>query len=223
MRKIIAVCLMVIMLASLTLSVFSAPGGFIQSPSNNPAPEITEAINESEDCLGQLIITPYIDRDTLPEEDRIIIESIYKQVVENKDLSAIYEELANVAAKLDIDVKDLAVSDLFDIRLINCDIHDYHGHFNIKLKAETLQNFVCLLHYCNGEYHVVKDARVLEDGEHLVFSEKEFSPFLIVTNTGEEDPDAPQTNDMFPIYVTVAAVSGLMLLGLAVAYRKERA
>ena len=223
MRKIIAVCLMVIMLASLTLSVFSAPGGFIQSPSNNPAPEITEAINESEDCLGQLIITPYIDRDTLPEEDRIIIESIYKQVVENKDLSAIYEELANVAAKLDIDVKDLAVSDLFDIRLINCDIHDYHGHFNIKLKAETLQNFVCLLHYYNGEYHVVKDARVLEDGEHLVFSEKEFSPFLIVTNTGEEDPDAPQTNDMFPIYVTVAAVSGLMLLGLAVAYRKERA
>ena len=223
MRKIIAVCLMVIMLASLTLSVFSAPGGFIQSPSNNPAPEITEAINESEDCLGQLIITPYIDRDTLPEEDRIIIESIYKQVVENKDLSAIYEELANLAAKLDIDVKDLAVSDLFDIRLINCDIHDYHGHFNIKLKAETLQNFVCLLHYYNGEYHVVKDARVLEDGEHLVFSEKEFSPFLIVTNTGEEDPDAPQTNDMFPIYVTVAAVSGLMLLGLAVAYRKERA
>jgi hypothetical protein len=223
MRKIIAVCLMVIMLASLTLSVFSAPGGFIQSPSNNPAPEITEAINESEDCLGQLIITPYIDRDTLPEEDRIIIESIYKQVVENKDLSAIYEELANVAAKLDIDVKDLAVSDLFDIRLINCDIHDYHGRFNIKLKAETLQNFVCLLHYYNGEYHVVKDARVLEDGEHLVFSEKEFSPFLIVTNTGEEDSDAPQTNDMFPIYVTVAAVSGLMLLGLAVAYRKERA
>ena len=223
MRKIIAVCLMVIMLASLTLSVFSAPGGFIQSPSNNPAPEITEAINESEDCLGQLIITPYLDRDTLPEEDRIIIESIYKQVVENKDLSAIYEELANLAAKLDIDVKDLAVSDLFDIRLINCDIHDYHGHFNIKLKAETLQNFVCLLHYYNGEYHVVKDARVLEDGEHLVFSEKEFSPFLIVTNTGEEDPDAPQTNDMFPIYVTVAAVSGLMLLGLAVAYRKERA
>ncbi len=223
MRKIIAVCLMAIMLASLTLSVFSAPGGFIQSPSNNPAPEITEAINESEDCLGQLIITPYIDRDTLPEEDRIIIESIYKQVVENKDLSAIYEELANVAAKLDIDVKDLAVSDLFDIRLINCDIHDYHGHFNIKLKAETLQNFVCLLHYYNGEYHVVKDARVLEDGEHLAFSEKEFSPFLIVTNTGEEDPDAPQTNDMFPIYVTVAAVSGLMLLGLAVAYRKERA
>ena len=122
MRKIIAVCLMVIMLASLTLSVFSAPGGFIQSPSNNPAPEITEAINESEDCLAQLIITPYIDRDTLPEEDRIIIESIYKQVVENKDLSAIYEELANIAAKLDIDVKDLAVSDLFDIRLINCDI-----------------------------------------------------------------------------------------------------
>ena len=223
MRKIIAVCLMVIMLASLTLSVFSAPGGFIQSPSNNPAPELIEGVNESEGCTAQLIITPYIERDTLPEEDRLIIEGVYKQIVESPDLSALTEDLIDVAAKLGVEVKDLAVSDLFDVRYIGCDIHQYHGIFRIKLKAETLDNFVCLLHFHEGEYHIVEDAKVTEDGDYLVFTTNKLSPFAIVVNTSEENPDAPQTNDMFPIYVTVAAVSGLMLLGLAVAYRKERA
>ncbi len=223
MRKIITVCLAVIMLVSATLAVVAAPGNFVKSPSTNPAPELIEGENVSDDCFAELIITAYVNRDQLPEEDRLIIEGVYKQIVESNDLSALTTDLIDVAAQNGIEVTDLAVSDLFDIQMIDCDSHDGHGHFDIKLKAETLKNFVCLLHYYNGEYHIVDDAKVTEDGEHLVFTETEFSPFAIVVNTSEEDPDAPQTNDMLPIYVTMAAVSGLMLLGLAVAYRKERA
>lgn len=223
MRKIITVCLAVIMLVSVTLSVVAAPGNFVKSPSTNPAPELIEGVNESEGCTAQLIITPYIERDTLPEEDRLIIEGVYKQIVESPDLSALTEDLIDVAAKLGVEVKDLAVSDLFDVRYIGCDIHQYHGIFRIKIKAETLDNFVCLLHFHEGEYHIVEDAKVTEDGDYLVFTTNKLSPFAIVVNTSEENPDAPQTNDLFPIYVSIAAVSGLMLIGLAITYKKERA
>ena len=223
MRKIITVCLAVIMLVSVTLSVVAAPGNFVKSPSTNPAPELIEGVNESEGCTAQLIITPYIERDTLPEEDRLIIEGVYKQIVESPYLSALTEDLIDVAAKLGVEVKDLAVSDLFDVRYIGCDIHQYHGIFRIKIKAETLDNFVCLLHFHEGEYHIVEDAKVTEDGDYLVFTTNKLSPFAIVVNTSEENPDAPQTNDLFPIYVSIAAVSGLMLIGLAITYKKERA
>lgn len=223
MRKIITVCLMVVMLASLALSVFSAPGNFIVSPSTNPAPVLIEGVNESEDCTAQIIITPYIDRDTLPEKNRLDIEGVYKQVVESPDLGYLTNDLVALANDLGIDVKNLAVSDLFDVRYVGCDIHQYHGTFRIKFKAETLENFVCLLHFHEGEYHIVENASVTEDGKYLVFTTNNLSPFAIVVDTTEENPDAPQTNDMSTVYVAVAAISGLMILGLAVAYKKTKA
>lgn len=222
MRKIITVCLMVVMLSSLMLSVFAAPGGFIQSISGNLAPELIKGENVSEDCTAELIITAYVNRDQLPEELRLQIEEAYRMIVENPDLSALNAKLAELAEELGVEVTDLAVSDLFDIHATDCDTHENHGHFDIVLKADTLKNFVCLLHYYNGEWRIVEDAKVTND-THLEFTEDEFSPFAIVVNTGESNPDAPQTNDMFTVYIAVAAISGLMIIGLAFAYRKERA
>ena len=221
MRKIIAVCLMVVMLSSLMLTVFAAPGGFIKSPSLNPAPELIEGENAAEDCLAELVITAYINRDELPEDLRLQIEEAYRLILENEDLSVLNAKLKEYAEELGVEVTDLAVSDLFDIHYVNCGDHDDHGHFDITLKAETLENFVCLLHYYNGEWLIVEDAKVTND-THLEFTATEFSPFAIVVNTGEAG-DAPQTNDLLPIYIAVAAISGLMIIGLAVAYRKERA
>lgn len=221
MRKIIAVCLMVVMLSSLMLAVFAAPGGFVESISGNLAPELIEGENAAEDCLAELVITAYVNRDQLPEELRLQIEEAYRMIVENPDLSVLNAKLKEYAEELGVEVTDLAVSDLFDIHYVNCDDHDSHGHFDITLKAETLENFVCLLHYYNGEWRIVEDAKVTND-THLEFTATEFSPFAIVVNTGEAG-DAPQTNDMFTVYIAVAAISGLMIIGLAVAYRKERA
>ena len=48
MKKIIAICLILTMIASLSLSVF-ATGGFLSSPSANPAPELIVGENEDED------------------------------------------------------------------------------------------------------------------------------------------------------------------------------
>ena len=221
MRKIIALSLTVVMLVCMTLCVF-ADGGFVESISGNQAPELIGGGSLSEECPAELVITAYADRDELPEELRLQIEEAYRLILENKDLSVLNEKLREIAEELGVDVTALAVSDLFDIHYINCDDHEDHGHFDITLKAETLENFACLLHYYNGEFTIVEDAKVTGNGDHLEFTATEFSPFIIVTNTGTEN-DSPQTNDLLPIYLAVAAVSGLMIIGLAVAYKKERA
>ena len=57
MKKILCVLVALIMVMGLSVSAFAAPGAFVESPSNNKAPELIEGKNESEDCDARLIIT----------------------------------------------------------------------------------------------------------------------------------------------------------------------
>ena len=192
MKKIITVFLALIMLMTMSVAVFAETGGFVESPSNNQAPTLVEGTNESEDCTAALLITAYADRFELPETIRTKIEEAYDIIRNNPDLSALNSKLADIAADLGIKTTDLAVSDMFDISATDCNGHADHGHFDITLKADTLKNFVCLLHYYNGEWRVVEDAEVTQNGEHLEFTEDEFSPFAIVVSTAELGTTAPQ-------------------------------
>lgn len=225
MKKIITICLMITMVIGMSLGVCAEVGGFIQSPSNNQAPEIIEAENEAEDCEAVLIITAYADRDELPEEAKAKIEQAYDLIKSNPDLSALNEEVQTIAENLGIDVADLAVSDMFDISATDCNGHEDHGHFDITLKSDTLKNFVCLLHYYNGEWRIVENAEITNNGTHLEFDEDEFSPFAIVVNTNAEQVVAPQNGDNHVICITVAAILGLLAIILAiilVATRKNK-
>ena len=188
-----------------SISAFAELGKFIESPSNNPAPELISAENESEDCVSRLIITAYIDRAELSEEARQKIEKAYTDIIGTQDLSSLNEAIADIAKKAGMDPADLAVSDLFDITGTDCDGHGDHGHFNIKLKAETLENFVCLLHYYDNEWHIVENAEVTNNGEHLEFDEDQLSPFAIVVYTGTA-PVEPDSSNSWLILVIVAAV-----------------
>jgi len=67
MKKLAILCLSVVMLLSLGLTVFAAPGGFVSSPSGNPAPELIDSVNKTEGCTAQLKITPYSERNTLDD------------------------------------------------------------------------------------------------------------------------------------------------------------
>ena len=223
MKKFITVLLVFTMVMSLSLAVVAAPGAFQESPSKNQAPELVESGNESEDCLARIIITAYANRDQLPEDTRKAIEDAYKIILESNVTGSLDEVLKPFADTLGIEVSDLAVSDLFDISMVGCDVHEGHGNFHIKLKADTLKNFVCLLHFCNGEIRVVKDAKVVHDGECLEFTEDEFSPFAIVVNTAAQEPITPPTGDSYMIFAVVAAVSALVLVVLVIKQKKDRA
>ena len=203
---------MIALIASASISAFATTGAFVISPSLNPAPELVDAVNEDEACDAKIVITAYADRDQLSEEARKRIEEAYTMIRGTKDLSTLNEMIAKIAKRLGVEVTDLAVSDLFDIDAVGCTgNHEDHGLFDITLKAETLNNFVCLLHYYNGEWIVVDNAIVTQNGEHLEFEEKEFSPFAIVVYTGDDDITTPVKDNNVAVIVA-AAVAGATVL-----------
>ena len=206
MKKFVMLCMVVLMLVSLCVPVAATTGGFISSPSNNQAPEMVEAENKK--CDAEIIITAYANRDQLSEEKRQALEAAYAEIVGTEDLSTLNKKVKKMAKKLGVDVSELAVSDLFDISMTECADHAKHGKFDIVLSTETLENFVCLLHYYDGEWTVVKKAEINEEN-YLEFTQGEFSPFAIVTYTGEQNIQEDENALLVGIIVASSATAGV--------------
>lgn len=225
MKKVLAICLMMVMVLCMSVNVFAAPSGFVSSPSGNPAPTVVAFEPNNDDCTGRLVVTPYGDRHELSDALRAMFEKAYNDIVNSDDLTKLNAELAKIASDKDINGADLAVSDLFDIHVTGCDYHDEHVGFDITLDADTLDRFEGLLHMNkDGVWELVTDAEVINNGEHLKFSVDSFSPFAIVVDTSSGTPDAPQTGDnsMIHIYAIIMAVSALAVIVIAVKSKKQR-
>lgn len=223
MKKFLGCCLAVIILFTVNVTAFAAPGSFVQSPSRNEGPELVESENESADCTAELVVTPYKERDTLPEKALSDIETAYKLIARTKDLTTFNSEFASFVAAKGLRAINLAVSDLFDVSYYNCDTHDYHGAFRIKLTADTLKRFVGLLHYNDGEWEFIENARVLPDGETLEFSIKDFSPFAIVVEKEAGTVVSPDTGDVdmtLPIIMWVCSAA-LIVICVSLKRRKQ--
>jgi flagellar basal body-associated protein FliL len=223
MKKVIVICMVLAMALTMAVSVFAEPGAFVESPSKNPAPELVEGKNESEACTAQIIITAYGDRNNLTAEQRQKLEEAYAKIVGTQDLSTLNAKVGEIAAEMGVSVSTLAVSDLFDISATDCDgNHAEHGLFDITLKAETLNNFVALLHYYNGEWRVIDNAEITNNGEYLEFTEKEFSPFAIVVSTADIEPQPASNNFGWIIAIIVAVIIILAFIWFLLFYRKKK-
>lgn len=247
MKKVLAICLMAVMVVSMVVSVIAAPGGFVSSPSGNPAPIVIDFMCNSANCTGKLVITPYGERQTLSDYLREMSEKAYDLIAQSTDLTELNADLAKVAADRNIAGKNLAVSALFDIHVTGCDNHEEHVDFDITLDAESLHSFVGLLHMNkDGIFELVSDAKVVNNGEHLQFSVDSFSPFAIVVETeddasgegsgnvsgnvsgegsGDASGDTPQTGDnsMIHIYAIIMVVSAVALVVITVISKKKKA
>lgn len=214
MKKLSVIVLAVLMLFSASLTAF-AEGGFVESPSLNPAPKIVEYKADSEECEAVIVITPYSKRNDLETSDMIEIENAYSEIKGANDITALNADLAAVAKKLGVASTELAVSDLFDLGYKSRDttIHkSEHGYFTIKLKADTLKNFVGLIHFNDGKWELIENASIDENND-LVFKVNDFSPFAIVV----KNANAPQTGDSSNIYLwVVLSVAAAFLCGLCV-------
>ncbi len=233
MKKIMLVCLTAILACGMCLTAFATPGAFVQSPSLNPAPRLISFSVDSEECEAEIKVTPYSQRETLSDEAEAEIEEAYNIIVNTDDLGTLTADLMALAEANGIESEYLAVSDLFDVDYFGCthtDHKDLHGYFTIVLEADTLKNFVGLLHYDNGEWELVSDAKA--EGNRLSFRIGEFSPFAIVVDTtpeasqpGDTQPGGVQTGDNSIIYVwgAVAALSGAAIVVLAAKSKKSAA
>ena len=222
MKKIFVICLTALMVLSLSVNVFAAPGGFVKSPSGNAAPRLVSFVPSDENCTAELVITPYSERRTLPDDLQSLIGKAYDSIVASDDLTKLNADLAKLAGDKKIDGSKLAVSDLFDVRLVGCDSHEGHAGFEITLAADTLDRFVGLLHMNNdGVWELVANAEVVNDGENLKFSVDSLSPFAIVVDS---TPGAPQTGDNTAIYICggVMAVSACAIILIVIKRKKQK-
>ncbi len=222
MKKIAVICLSLVMLFSISMTAFAAPGIFVSSPSGNPAPELVEVVNKTDACPAKIKITAYSERATLDAADREKIESAYTQIVNADSDNAFSKVLATLAKNNKMSVSSLSVSDLFDISYYNCENHEGHEGFTITLKADTIDQFVGMLHLNGEEWELVKVNNVDEDKNTVTFFVEELSPFAIVVDNGTGSVP-PQTGDTSMIYlwVMLATASGLALV--LVCMKKQKA
>lgn len=203
-------------LAAFCVSASAAPSNFVKSPSAGAPVQLLSFEVDSDDCTMELTLTNYSERNTLSAAAREKLEAAYNAIVNAADLTALNADLKNLASKNKIPAEKLAVSDLFDLSYVGCTVHDDHGYVTVKLKAETLKNFVGLLHYYDGEWELISNAKA--SGDTLTFKIDDFSPFAIVVNTDPDGSGTPETGDSFPwLYVVMLVVSGtgLAVLGIA--------
>lgn len=223
MKKLAVLCLSIVILLSLSLTVFAAPGVFVSSPSGNPAPELVDAVNKTEGCTAQLKITPYSERDTLDEATRKKLEEAYAQIVDslgNNDFSKILEKLAK---ENDMLVSGLSVSDLFDVSDYNCDDHEGHKGFTVTIKSETIDGAIGLLHMNGDTWEIVSISDIDEESNTMTFYVEDLSPFAIVVDNGNGSlPSQTGDTSMIYIWATIAAVSGLLLVLICSKAKKQK-
>lgn len=224
MKKIVALCLTLVMAVSLCLTAIAAPGAFVASPSGNKAPELV-SFTAPDGCNAKLVITPYAERNTLDEATRLVLEEAYKQIanhIQNNDFS---KALKALAESKNMTASQLSVSDLFDISYYGCEIHEEHknqGGFTITLKAETLGNLVGVLHMNNMNWENVQVLACDQDAKTVTFFVETLSPFAIVVDNGSGS-STPPTGDNAMAYLGVALVAAAGLVFVLVGAKKKKA
>ena len=193
MKKLFAAVMVLALAVSMSLTVGAA--GFVSSPTNNSAPEL-------DDKPSDVVVTPYGERDDLPEEDRQDLEDAYKDILDSTDLSELNEALEDVAEELDIPVGNIAASDLFDLTYLGEDA------VSITLTSDTLEHFVGLMVYEDGKWTLVDDAR-MENGK-LVFTTDISGPYAVLVDAGKytKPPKTGEDNSL-ALYACIMVASAL--------------
>lgn len=214
MKRIFALLMTLVVIVAFATVTFAENGGFYESPSKNQAPTLDSFENENDECEATLHITSYADRDQLSEEAQQKLAAAFDTILNATDLTTVNSGLANLAKELGIAGTDLAVSDLFDISYHEEGDHSGHGAFTVALNAETLKNFVAFLHYENGQWVLVEDAKVV-DGEKLTFTVDTLSPFAVVVNT---NPAVPGSAVGLPVGAIIAIVAAAVAVAGGIAF-----
>ena len=222
MKKLVALCLTIVMALSLSVSALAAPGAFVASPSGNTAPELVSFITP-EDCEADMKVVSYADRHLLDAEIRLALEEAYKQianVIENNDFS---KTLKALAQEKGMAASELSVSDLFDISYYDCGDHEGHKGFTITMKAETLENFIGILHMKDGTWENLEIKDWNKDAKTVTFFVETLSPFAIVVDNGSGSSTPPTGDSAMLMYLGVALVAAAALVVVLVNSKKQKA
>lgn len=189
MKKTFALVLVLILALSLSIPVFAATGGFLSSPTRNPA-ILVSGTSSDENFNGELVITPYPNRDNLSEEEKKDLDAAYSDIAANSNLSDLIPNIGSYSSNKGVPVKALAVQDLFYVHAT--DTSAEKASYDLTLKIASSDKFVALAHYSNGKWSVVDSAKIDADG-NLTFKTENLGAFALVVNASASSN--PNTSD----------------------------
>lgn len=219
MKKIIVLLMATLMILSLQITPF-AKGKFVESPSVNSAPKLVEFDCEPHNCGVGITITPYSLRDTLSDEGQDDMEKAFSDIL-NKDNSSKFMDVAEEIGKnAEVPFEQLSVSDLFDMTLNECDVHEYdeHGKFVITLEADTFGKFAGVAYFWEGEWRQAA-AELDETGRFLTIHSEHLCPFAIFVDAGVTPPATSDNSNIY-LWVMLMSASGLAIIILALRKKK---
>lgn len=217
MKKTFAIILMLAMVCVMSFSAAAAPANFLQSPSYNKTPIIVDFECSDPNWKGDMYITSFGDRNVLDLIEREKLEDAYNSIRDALNISTLIPEITDIAANLNVSPDNLGISDLFHIGITD----STDGKFTIKLDSETIKNFVGLVYFENGQWHVVEDAIVNADG-YLEFTTSLPRAFAVVVDVDNSIIDVPVTGDVMSwVLISVIAVSATGIVLLVISYKKK--
>ena len=220
MKKVLAILLAIVMVVSAGIMAF-AQGGFVSSPSGNKAPVIITVTYGDGSCRPEIIITPYVDKDDLEQYKEQAMIDAYNEILNCDNLGDLCKALISLATELGRNVRNFAISDLFDISAYHNASHDFCGTVTLKLRSDTLKNFVGLIHRnSDGVWELIPNV-VLDPEENTIsFTVDNFSPFAVVVDTAAED--APNTGSNIYVPAIVMCVSAVSLAAILISLKKKQ-
>lgn len=207
MRKILAVFLTLIVILTMSVSVFAEPGAFVESPSANGAPVLMEEYSDD-----GVKITAYRNRAVELNASQVAdFEKAYKSIVGAADLTTLVAAVSDVAEEFQVEIDELAVSDLFYVSLKGGE-ESFNGiRYKLRLRADTFANFVCILRMENGEWHLVEETEVIGT-EVIEFVADEVGSYAVVVSVGDAPvyPGAPDDDRTGNVWVTIGIILAIL-------------
>lgn len=211
MKKILALGMVIAVVLSMGITAFAnGNGSFVISPSANGAPVLME-----DQSSANIKIVAYRDRhDELSDDHVDHFEDAYDSIASMSKMADAVPELSEIAESVNVKLEDLAVSDLFFVALDDGAEHPADEKFNVKFQAKTLGNYVCLLHFYDGIWHIVPNTELLGT-DMLAFEADNLGPYAIVVSTGDAPvyPEAPGPDNTTSPWLIVGIVTAVLAAG----------
>ena len=232
MKKIWTLLTALVLVAAMGSVAFAAPNNFAKSPEAQDNLKVYD-YESLDDCEGEIILTPYRNRETLDERNREQLEEARREAEEASSVAELAPEVKEIAKELGLSTERLAVADLFDLHVNDCIEHlstvtgveADHGRFIIRLNNGLASRYVCLLSYAEGEWMVVDNAHI-EKNNLLKFQTDRFGAFAMIVKT-DEGRDTPPTGSDWTDHWAVWASASVLFAGMAavalIYKRKENA
>ncbi len=206
MKRVLAVFVAVLTVLALAVTSFAAPSPVppTEDPVITTKPNVLAATSNNPDWSGIIVTTKYVDKDTISPEAKAELEEAYNLVKDAPDLGAISASLKEQAFISGLDSKTLDIAQIFDISAITTGGFEY-GKLTITLHVEKIEEFFCVMHYKQDNWHYVP-SEVYEN--EVTFTVDSLSPFMIVRHNGYTDESITTTPELVSAMSDTAACVG---------------